>query len=122
MIPSFTSFPSQPQQQDLQVPAPSSEHEPSKKDRKRNKERTRDGDEPEKRRRKHKHKDKDKRRDRDRDFKEDDRWEASPSSTTFFSDHRGNRAAAHGGGADPIRVPKYNLVARTSPQNLTKCN
>lgn len=120
MIPSFTSFPSQPQQPDLEDPAPSSKHKPSKKDRKPSRERTRDGDEPEKRR--HKHKRKEKQRDRDRDPKEGDRWEAPPSSTTFFSDYRGNRGAAHGSGTDSIRVPKYNLVARTFLQHLAMYN
>lgn len=116
MIPSFKSFPTQPPQQDSEVSASSSKHKPSKKDRKRNKERTRDG-EPEKPKHKHKHK----HRDRDHVSKEDNRGEASPSSA-FFSDYKGNRAAVHGGGTDSIRVPKYNLVARTSVQNLVKYN
>ena len=116
MIPSFKSFPAQPPQQDSEVPASSSKHKSSKKDRKRSRERTRNG-EPEKHRHKHKHK----HRDHDSVAREDNRWEAS-SSSAFFSDHKGNRAAVHGGGADPIRVPKYNLVARTSAQNLIKYN
>lgn len=119
MIPSFTSFPSQPQQPDLEVSAPPSKPKPSKKVRKRSRERTQDGDEPEKRRH---HKHKGKKRDCHRDFKEDDHWEASSSSTTFFSDYKGNRAAAHGGDMDPIRVPKYHLVSRTFLQNIAKCN
>jgi hypothetical protein len=120
MIPSFTSFPSRPLEQDLEASTPSSEQKSSKKDRKSNKKRTRNGDEPEKREDKHKHKDKE--RDRDRDLKEGDRREASSSSTTFFSDYKGNRSAAYGGGKDSIQVPKYNLVARRLLQNLSKYN
>ena len=116
MIPSFTSFPSQPQQPDSEAAAPSSKHKSSKKDRRRSKERTRDVDEPEKHRHRHKQ------RDRDRNFREDDRLEASSSSTTFFSDYKGNRSKGHGGGTDSIRVPKYNLVARTFLRNLARCN
>lgn len=118
MIPSFTSFPSQPPQQNAEVPASSSKQKSSKKDRRRSRERTRDDDGLEKRkhRRKHKH------RDRDYDFKDDERREASSSSATFFSDHKGDRAAVHGGGTDSIRVPKYNLVARMSLPYPTKYN
>ena len=120
MIPSFTSFPSQPQQPDSEVSASSHKHKPSKKEKKRKSARTRDNDEQEKRRRRHGHTHNE--RDRDRDLKGENHLEASPSSTTFFSDYKGNRAAAHGGGTDSIRVPKYNLVARTFLQNITKCN
>jgi hypothetical protein len=121
MIPSFKSFPpTQPPQPDSEVSAPSSKHKSSKKDRKRSRERTRNVDESEKPARKHKHKQE--RRDRDYDFKRDDHRQASSSSTTFFSDYRGNRTAAHGGGTDSIRIPKYNLVARRSFQNLVKYN
>jgi len=114
MIPSFTSFPSQSPQPVPEDSPSSSKHKSSKKDRKRSRER----DESEKRRRRHKHK----HRDRDYDLKEDERREASSSSTAFFSDCRGNRAAAHGGGTDSIRVPKYNLVARTSLPSPVKYN
>lgn len=120
MIPSFKSFPSQPPQQDSEVSAPSSKQEPSEKRRKRSKERVRDDDEQEKRRRKQKHKRK--HRDRDYHFEEDERQEASSSSTTFFSDYKGSRSSAHGGGTDSIRVPKYNLVARTSFHSFVKYN
>ena len=116
MIPSFTSFPSQPQQPDSEVPAPPSKRKSSKKDTKHSRGRIRDADEQGKRRHKHK----DKQHDHDRDFKEDDRRQATFSSTTFFSDCRGNRGAVHGGGTDSIRVPKYNLVARTFLQNLAR--
>ena len=115
MIPSFTSFPSQP---DPEVSPSPSEHKSSKKDRKRGREHSRVDDESEKRRHRHKHKN----RDRDYDLKEDERREASSSSSTFFSDYKGNRTAAHGGGTDSIRVPKYNLVARTSFPSLVKYN
>jgi len=120
MIPTFTSFPSQPPQPNSEVSASSSKHKSAKKDRKRSRERTHDDDEPEKRRNRHKHRRKN--RDRDYDFKEDERREASSSSTTFFSDHKGSRGVAHGSGTDSIRVPKYNLVARTSLQSLVKYN
>lgn len=120
MIPTFTSFPSQPPQGNSEVSASSSKHRSSKKGRKRSRERTREDDEPEKRRHRHKHKHK--HRDPGYDFKEDERREASSSSTTFFSDHKGSRGVSHGSGIDSIRVPKYNLVARTSLQNLVKCN
>jgi hypothetical protein len=120
MIPSFTSFPSQPLQPVSEVSASSSRHKSSRKDRKRSRERARDDDEPEKRRHRHKHKHK--HRDHEYDLKEDERQEASSSSATFFSDYKGNRAATHGGGTDSIRVPKYNLVARTSLPNFVKYN
>ena len=119
MIPSFTSFPSRPPL-DSEVSASPSKHKSSKKHRKRSKERARDDDESEKRRHRHKHKHK--HRDGDYDFKKDEHREASSSSTMFFSDYKGNRATAHGGGTDSIRVPKYNLVARTSLPNLVKYN
>jgi hypothetical protein len=118
MIPSFTSFPSQPPQPNSEVSASSPKRKSSKKDRKRSRERARDDDGPEKRKHRHKHK----HRDRDYDFKEDERREASSSAASFFSDPKGNRAMGHGGGADPIRVPKYNLVARRSLPNLSRYN
>lgn len=120
MIPSFKSFPAQPPQPDSETSAPPSKHKSSKKDRKRSRERTRDGGESEKHSRKHKHKHE--LGDRDYDPKGDDHREASSSSALFFSDYRGNRAAAHGGGTDSIRVPKYNLVARRSFQSLSEYN
>lgn len=120
MIPSFTSFPSQPPQPSSEVSPSSSKPKSSKKSRKRSRERTRDDDEPVKRGPRHKHKHK--HRDRGYDLNEDERHEASSSSTTFFSDYKGNRAMAHGSGTDSIRVPRYNLVARTSLPNLVKYN
>jgi len=120
MIPSFTSFPSQPPQPDSEVSASSTKRKPSKKDSRRSGERAREDDEPEKRGHRHKHKHK--HRDRDYDPKDDERREASSSSAAFFSDYKGTRAVAHGGGTDSIRVPKYNLVARTSFPNLAKYN
>lgn len=120
MIPSFTSFPSQPPKPNPEVSASSSKHKSSKKDRKRSRERTRDDDAPEKR--KHRHKRKHEHHDRGYDLKEDERQEASSSPTTFFSDPNGNRAKAHGGGTDSIRVPKYNLVARMSLPDPVKYN
>lgn len=117
MIPSFTSFPSQPPQQEPEASPSSSKHKSSKKDRKRSRERTRGDDESGERgyRRKHRHR----HRDRD-DPKEDEGRGTSFSSTTFFSDCSGNRA--HAGGTDLIRVPKYNLVARTSFPDPVKYN
>jgi len=120
MIPSFTSFPSQPPRQDSEVSASSSKKKSSRKDRERSRERTRDDGEPGERRDRHKHKRK--HRDRGYDLKEDERREASSSSATFFSDYKGNRAATYGGGTDSIRVPKYSLVARTSLPDLSKYN
>jgi len=120
MIPSFTSFPSQLPQANSEVSASSSKHKSSKKDRKRSRERARDDDSPEKPRHRHKHKHKN--RDSNYDFKEDERQEASSSSVIFFSDRKGSRGVAHGGGMDSIRVPKYNLVARASLPGLVKCN
>lgn len=120
MIPSFTSFPSQPPQPVSEVSSSSPRHRSSEKVRNRSGERSRDDDKSERRRHRQKHKHK--RRDRDYDFKEDERREASSSSTAFFSDHKGNRAAAHGGGTDSIRVPRYHLVARTSLPNVVKCD
>jgi hypothetical protein len=117
MIPSFTSFPSQPPQPTAEASASSSKQKSSRKGRGRSSERAHD-DEPGKRKHRHKHK----HRDRNYDLKEDERQEASSSSATFFSDYKGNRATSHGGGVDSIRVPKYNLVARTSHPNYLKCN
>ena len=114
MIPSFTSFPSQPPQRESEASPSSSQHKPSKKDRRRSRERTRGDDESGgrgyRRKQKHRHRDRD-------DPKEDER---QGTSTTFFSDYIGNRA--HGGGTDLIRVPKYNLVARTSHPDRDKYN
>ena len=114
MIPSFKSFPSLRPSPDSEVSTSFPKRESSKKGRKPRKDRNDDN----KHERKHKQK-----FNRDCDSaKEENRGEPSYSSTTFFSDYKGDRAAAYGGSIDPIRVPKYNLVACTSLPNTVKYN